>query len=257
MVKKYIGMKGINKDGCLMKIIEYNSANDVVVEFQDQYKQKVHTHLCRFKSGDVKNPYSISVYGIGILGAKYSTIDGNGNTLKEYSAWKEMMSRCYSKSYEGKRERYKDVLICEEWLLYENFYEWLHSQENFDKWLNGNGWEVDKDILIKGNKVYSPKACCLVPGYINVLFTKRNKLRGEFPIGVTKSKNSFRARCNNPITKKQEYLGSYSSEVDAFKAYKKRKETIIKLIAEKEYKECNIIKKCYDAMMDYQVEITD
>ena len=141
-------------------------------------------------------------------------------------------------------------------MCFENFYEWLHSQENFDKW-NDDKWTIDKDILIKGNKVYSPETCCLVPNNVNALFIKKSNYRGDLPIGVKQSHKSFIARCSNPITCNREYLGSYSTPSYAFLAYKKYKEELIKQIAEIEYSNSNITKKCYNAMMNYQVEITD
>ena len=83
-------------------------------------------------------------------------------------------------------------------------------------------------------------------------------MRGNLPIGVKKSsKNSFLARCSNPITGEREYLGSYSTPFYAFLAYKQYKENIIKQVAELEYSKGNITKRCYDAMLKYEVEITD
>ena len=78
------------------------------------------------------------------------------------------------------------------------------------------------------------------------------------PIGVTRHGNGFQAQCNNPFKDNgHEYLGTYSIPSQAFLAYKKFKESLIKKIAQVEYKKCNITKQCYDAMMNYRVEITD
>ena len=182
----------------------------------------------------------------------------NGKLLKEYESWTKMLQRCYSNKYKEKRPTYQNVTCCEEWLLYENFYEWLHSQENFEQWLNGERWEVDKDILVKGNKIYSPDTCCLVPHGVNCLFTKCNKNRSDLlPLGVRRSWRKFKAICQNPFTKKQEYIGLYSTIEEAFRAYKQYKENIIKQVAEVEYNKGNITKRCYEAMMKYEVEITD
>ena len=254
--------KRLNKQGCLATIIEYNGANDMVVQFQDAYKEKVHTSYRHFLSGDVENPYYPSVYGVGILGAKYPA-KINKKMTKEYDTWFQMIRRCFDKKVKDKQPTYKDVTCCEEWLLFENFYEWLHSQPNFDKWYRGRynkeRWCLDKDILIKGNKVYSPETCCLVPNNVNVLFTNRKNYRGNLPIGVIRHGNKFCAKCMNPFTdnKSQEYLGDYSTPEEAFQAYKKYKESIIKQVAELEYSKGNITKQCYEAMMNYEVEFTD
>ena len=95
-----------------------------------------------------------------------------------------MINRCFYEKIKEEHPTYKNVTCSEEWLLFENFYEWLHLQENFDKWYNEDKWCLDKDILVKGNKIYSPKTCCLVPQNVNTLFTKKNANRGKLPIGV-------------------------------------------------------------------------
>lgn len=162
------------------------------------------------------------------------------------------------KNIEIKNPSYQNVTCCNEWLLYENFYEWLHSQGNFDKWLSGNGWDIDKDILVKGNKVYSSETCCLVPQNINKLFIKNDVIRGILPLGVSRDRGKFRALCNNPFTKEYEYLGEYETPEDAFYlGYKPYKENIIKKVAQIEYDKGNITEICYNAMMNYEVEITD
>ena len=167
-----IGEERLNNQGCLMRIVEYNNASDIIVEFQDEYKTRIHTRYSEFASGSIKNPYYKSVYGVGMVGEKYPIWIDNAKVCKEYNTWKNMLHRCFDSREKKKRPTYQDATCCKEWLLYENFYEWLHSQDNFDKWLIGNKWCLDKDILVKGNKTYSPETCCLVPNRINVLFTK-------------------------------------------------------------------------------------
>lgn len=249
-----LGEKRVNNQGCLMVIVEYVDANNMTVEFQDKYQTKIHASYKNFNDGNIKNPYYPSVYGVGMVGVKYPTGADWKNT-QEYKAWNHMLERCYSEKLKNNHPTYKDVTCCEEWLLFENFYEWLHSQENFNKWLNGDRWALDKDILVKGNKIYSPKTCCLVPPNINSLFTKRD--RGELPIGVKKSWNRYEANCVNPFTNKREYIGRYDTVEAAFQAYRFYKENIIKQVAQIEYDKGNITKQCYGAMMNYEVEITD
>lgn len=252
-----LGLEKLNNQGCLMKIIEYNGANDIVVEFQDEYKYKKCTRWEVFQNGEVKNDYFPQLYEVGIVGNKYSS-KINNKTIKEYYTWHAMLSRCYNKKVKEKQPTYKDVTCCEEWLLYENFYEWLHSQENFDKWYNLERSALDKDIILKGNKVYSPENCCLVPYNINALFTKRQINRGDSPIGVMYHKRDkiYEVNCNNGIGE-QIYLGRYKTQEEAFYVYKEYKENLIKQLAQEEYDKGNITKKCYEAMMNYIVEITD
>ena len=236
-----------------MKIIEYNNSDDILVEFQDDFKYKKRTTYSAFNRNSIRNPYYPSVLGIGIIGTKYSS------KTKEYKSWSSMITRCYAKlnkTNESFYYKYKDVTICDEWLLFENFYEWLHSQENFEN-LKDIRFEIDKDILIKGNKIYSPDTCCLVPHNVNSLFIKCDKIRGKYPIGVTyKTRdNVFEVQCN--INGKETYLDRSKTPEEGFLIYKNFKERIIKQVAQEEYDKGNITKKCYDAMMKYKVEITD
>ena len=238
-----------------MKVVEYNSPTDIFVEFQDKYKARVHTSYHLFLLGGVRNPYHTSVYNVGIVGNKYP-VTKNGKETKEYRAWHGMIERCYSEKKKEQHPTYKDVTCCEEWLLYENFYEWLHSQENFDKWLNGNRWAVDKDILIKGNKVYSPETCCLVPHIVNSLFVFQNKDTG-LPVGVRKYYDRFIADSHQFGNNNSHHIGIYDTKLDAFNAYRLCKEQGIKEVAIREFTKNNITLKCYEAMMNYKIEIND
>jgi hypothetical protein len=251
-----LGEERLNNQGYLMKIVLYNDCSNIIVEFQDKYKGKVHTSYQYFRLGEVRNPYHPNVFEIGITGNKHPARI-KGRDTKEYSLWHSLLQRCFDKKTKEKHQTYKDVTCCEDWLLFENFYEWLHNQENFDKWASGERWAIDKDILIKGNKTYSMDNCCLVPQNVNSLFLKSDKSRGDLPIGVTSLENGFVARCNNPITNRRDYIGYYDTPEKAFFAYKEYKEKLIKQVAELEYAKGNITKKCYDAMMNYEVEITD
>ena len=164
-----------------------------------------------------------------------------------------MIERCYSDDIHNKRPTYKECTICNEWLYYSSF----------KKWYNENYYEIenekiclDKDILYKGNKIYSPETCVFVPNDINTLFTKHDSKRGDYPIGVTylNKNNKYRARCKYGKGESI-YLGSFDTPEEAFYEYKEFKEKVIKNIAEK-YKN-KIPKKLYDAMYRYEVEITD
>ena len=239
-----------------MKIIKYINNKDIIVQFQNKQKTEVCTRYTFFVNGQVKNPYHPSVYGVGMVGQKYSTRTNN-KTAKEYEAWKGMLRRCYSDEKKEKFSSYENVICCNDWLLYENFYEWLHSQENFEQWYNGDRWALDKDIIVKGNKIYSPETCCLVPQSVNGLFIKENINRGNYPIGVIYYRKKFQSSYNNPLATKRITIGRYDTPEEAFFVYKKYKENLIKQIAKEEYDNSNITEKCYNAMINYEVEITD
>lgn len=252
-----LGEERLNNQGCLMKIIEYIDNKNVIVEFQDEHKARVNVRYDNFVNGQVKNQYFPNVCNIGITGNKYITRINNQNT-KEYGSWVRMLKRCYDKKEKEKYPTYKDVTCCDEWLYFPNFYEWLHSQQNFDKWYKGKRWALDKDILNKGNKIYSPETCCLVPQNVNSLFVNQYNNRGILPIGIHKSGIGFVAKCSNPIIKKEKTSNTYKTSDEAFYLwYKPYKENLIKQIAQIEYDDGNITEKCYNAMLNYKVEITD
>ena len=246
----------LNNQGCLMKIVEDNGSSDIVVEFQDEHRYKKHTIYANFKRGCIRNPYHPTVYGVGITGNKYKTKVNDKHT-KEYIAWTDMLERCFIERAKDKQPSYKNVTCCKEWLNFELFCDWLHCQSNFDKWKNGYRWALDKDILVKGNKVYSPETCCLVPQNVNCLLLKRDALRGNLPLGVKRNRKTFSAVYSNPITGKSEHLGNYETAEEAFYAYKCKRESYIKQVAEIEYKTGNITEPCYIALMNYAIEIND
>lgn len=248
----------LNNQGSLMKIVEYNSSHNIIVEFQDEYRTKIKTTYYEFETGKITNPYFPYVLSVGIIGNKYKSVV-DGKQTKEYVTWLNMMKRCFDASYKEKNPTYQNVACCKEWLLYENFYEWLHSQSNFDKWYHGNRWALDKDISSKSDKTYSPENCFLIPNNINQMFVKSNKKKSCLPTGVTKFKDKFDAYCKNPLIKNgyNKYLGRFSNPINAFFAYKTYKEGVIKEIAKIEFDKGNITEECYKAMMNYKVEITD
>ena len=146
--------------------------------------------------------------------------------------------------------------MCEEWCNFQNFAKWY---ENNYYEVESEVMNLDKDILVKHNKIYSPDTCIFVPHRINTLFIKRQNDRGESVIGTNLYKGKYRVHCHmiNPKTgkSKEEYLGYYDSQEKAFEIYKYYKERNIKEVAD--YYKSLIPQKLYDALYDYEVEITD
>ena len=253
--KNRLGEEYYNKYGYHMVITKYNSAADLEVTFDNGYVAK--TTFKMVKNGWVKNKLSASVLHQGIVGNQ--KISNNSKVIKEYRAWQGMLVRCFSDDYKAKKPTYKDVTCCKEWLNFENFLTWVKNQENYSYYQENNvNWQLDKDILIKGNKIYSPETCSIVPLRVNNLFLKSGSVRGPYPIGVTYDKiaKCFSSRCCLKNGKRKKHSG-FKNPTDAFYSYKKDKENVIKQIAEEEYAKNSISRKCYESMMKYQVEITD
>jgi hypothetical protein len=246
---KRIGEIRYNSYGSKITVIDYKNSDNVYVIFENDYKTM--TTWGNFDKGNIKSPYCKTLYGVGYLGEGEFTCDNLW-----YEHWRAMIERVTVKNNNFHRT-YSDVSICNEWYNYQNFAKW--AKDNYYQVPNWR-MELDKDILIKGNKKYSPETCIFVPKIINNLFLKSNKARGDLPIGVYwhERDQEYRAQCSYITEKgvrKNKWLGGHNSPDEAFKAYKIFKESHIKDIADK-FKEY-IPDKLYNALYEYRVEITD
>ena len=262
-----LGEASLSNEGCVMKIVEYDNANDIIVEFQDEHKYRLHTYYQAFKNGQCKNPFFPSVYGHGYYGVdKEDNVpkigelkDGKWCSTWEYNKWMNMLKRCFDNKYKEKHPTYKDTACCERWLCFSYFLEDLEILKQEYNWNVDEKLQLDKDILHKGNKIYSLENCVLVPSWINLLFIKNNVIRGHYPIGVSyhKRDRKYEAQCR--INGKLKSLGYYNTIEEAFNVYKIAKEQEIKRIAEECVSKGYITQesKLYNAMINYQVEIDD
>jgi hypothetical protein len=195
-----------------------------------------------------------TVYGVGYNSeGRHNTSIHNNHTHK-YKTWHDMIRRCYSEKFHAHHHSYKDCLVCEEWHDFQNFGDWY--DENYYE-IENEQMHLDKDILIKGNKVYSPDTCIFTPRRINVLFVKKGSKNNNLPIGVVfnnRKNKKYVARCGNGEGKTVSINSFYTPE-EAFYCYKKFKELLIRDVAN-EYKH-KIPEKLYNAMITYEVEITD
>lgn len=249
-----LGETNKNSYGTLMKIIEYKDCHNLIVEFQDENKFKKKSTYRLFKIGRISNPYDKKVCGVGCVGVgKYTNAIINDNHTTHYSHWLAMLNRCYSKKLHILSPTYITCSVCEEWLNFQSFAKWF--DENYYE-IENEIMCLDKDILSKGNKIYSPNTCIFVPKSINGLFVKNDVRRGKYPIGIYEDRGYLRVSCRDFNNNKIQ-LGTYplNKEKEAFSIYKNFKEKTIKYAADL-YKD-KIPNKLYEAMYKYQVDITD
>ena len=242
-----VGETFVNKQSEKFTIVECNGFSKCHIKFEDGtiLYNRVYSKL---KNGIAKNPNYPAIYGIGIIGQGKHKCGSEGKVLKKYTCWNSILFRSYSEKHHVKNPAYRDVTVDERWYNFQNFGDWF--DEIFKPHMQN--WHLDKDILVKNNKIYSPETCCFVPNEINSLFTKSDSKRGIYPIGVVKEGSKFRAQsCSN----NKRYLGYYDTPEEAFQVYKVAKETYIKEVADK-WKD-QISEKVYKAMYNYEVEITD
>lgn len=188
------------------------------------------------------------VQGVGINDGKYpATI--NGIKRKEYELWTSMLKRCYNEKIHKKNPTYMGCIVSDNFKDYTYFFEWCQLQIGFGIC----DYNLDKDLLFKGNKEYNENSCIFLPTLLNNLFVKRQLDRGTFPIGVSKDGKNYRAQCSyNGIRKN---IGTFTTPELAFNAYKTFKEAHIKELAEK-YK-VTIDQRAYQALLNYEVHIDD
>lgn len=195
------------------------------------------------------------IFGNGVNYLQYPSRVG-GKKTREYLTWTSMLLRCTENSWVH-RPTYTSTTCSENFKSYSYFYEWCNKQVGFGSLdVNNEIWQLDKDLLFKGNKVYSEDTCVFIPKRINGLILRSRAARGKYPIGVSwhKCSNKYSSSCS--IEKgKQKYLGLFSTPHEAFLAYKTFKELLIKQVAN-EYKH-QIDGRAYAALMAYEVNEND
>lgn len=223
--------------------------NLFTVEFV-KTKYTTNVSLNKIKNGTVRDRLVPTLYGVWFLGDEI-TSDSSGKMLKEYQLWKNMLERCYCEKYHARKPTYKDCSVSDFFKNYSNFKKWCNQQVGF----NVKGYSLDKDILVKGNKIYSESTCVFVPKDINNLLIKRESKRGELPIGVLKcsSSKSYVSKCT--VNSKSVRLGHYKTIECAFLAYKEFKEKHIKDLA-KTLRD-TVDDRVISSLLDYEVSISD
>ena len=238
-----------------LRIVEFKNANNVTVKFIDTGYETV-TYLTQITKGNVRDWSLARVYGVGIIDKPM--IKGNSNHTQHplYKVWSSMLQRCYDDKLHIDRPTYEGCSVVDSFKSFTNFIDWAEKQTGSKvKDVDGKQFHLDKDILIKGNKLYSPETCCFVPHDINTQFTMSKSKRGELPVGVSKRKGSLLFRAQIKTDGKVKSLGQFKTVEEAFQVYKEAKETYVKEIANK-WKD-QIDPRVYEALMNYQVEITD
>ncbi len=188
------------------------------------------------------------VCGVGVNDYE-GNVTENGKHIKSYNTWCSMLARCYSSKAQIKMPTYIDCSVCEEWLSFSNFKIWF--DENYVE-----GFHLDKDILVQGNKVYSPEFCRFVPQYLNKLLTDCGNARGDLPLGVAESKpdhktrkinSTYKALCNNGYGKL--LTKTFKTIQEAVEWYSITKKLVVKKQAQRAFLENAIKTDIYLALV--------
>lgn len=138
-----------------------------------------------------------------------------------YKTWTNMLKRCYSDSYHKEQPSYIGCTVCDDWLVFSKFKQWMSLQDYESK-------QLDKDLKVIGNKEYSPDTCLFLSREINSLLIKdRKRQDNDLPQGISRKKGRgvFRARLYKQGN--QYHLGHFKNVEDAEKVYKEAKQNYL------------------------------
>lgn len=231
-------------------ITKYVSARKVHVRFINTGYETT-TEMGKIRNGGVKDRLAPSVFGIGVIGD--APISINGKTIKEYALWHNVLLRCYDENFHHKTPSYLGCSVSSNFRYFPYFKEWCSNQVGFNsKDENGELFQLDKDILTQGNKIYSEDTCVFVPQEINTLFTRQRVTEADSKPTPFFSKWHNRYLSRMSKFGKLVHLGTFKSQAEAFSLYKEVKEAYIKEIANK-WKD-QIDPRVYESLMNREVE---
>lgn len=193
------------------------------------------------------------VYGVGTCDAGRHVASVGTKPTHGYKLWQRMLQRCYDPKYLERRPTYIGCEVHDAFLRFQQFMDWAEEQTGY-----GHAtWALDKDLIVKGNRVYGPNTCVFIPPQINQLINLVKGKRTDLPIGVFTDKrdgmyySSLKVGEYNRLKR----LGTFRSISDAFAAYKTAKEVKAKSLAIR-FKGL-VDDRVYEALMKYEVRIDD
>lgn len=226
-----------------VEIIEYFKNINCTVKFLEDSTILYNIQYRNIKT-KLKNPNKPKFFGLGFFGiGKYDAKEYN----MYYDKWRHMFDRCYNEKIQKLKPTYVGCSVDEQWHNFQNFAAWM--DENYKPSLM-LWWEIDKDILISGNKIYSPETCCLVPSEINNLFRMPFLGDNGLPRGVSKKGSKFCSRIF--FENERIYLGTFDTIDEASSYYERVRKEKIKTLADKHKDTLN--PKVYKALIDKTIK---
>ncbi len=224
-------------------VVEYNGSQDILVKFEDGTTTKTYSHM--LQAGKVKNLNSPRVFGKGFIGVGAYSAGKTGNITKEYNTWSAMLARCYDTK--NQLQSYVDCKVVDSWLNFQVFAEWCNNQPGFSL----PNWQLDKDLLVHNNKIYSPETCTFLPRELNVIFRSK-KISGnpDLPKGVEFRSGRFVA--TSSVGGKVVSLGSYGDKFEAFESVRLHVNNKVCSLAE--HHKDNLCQKAYIKLISFDYE---
>lgn len=188
------------------------------------------------------NKWKRTVFGIGYLGCNDAEATRDNYI---YSKWANMLQRCYDKETHKLKPYYSSCRVDIEWHNFSNYREW-HKENGMDD----RKVDLDKDVLVQGNTVYSSETCTLIPHFTNTIFEERGA-----DTNIILNNDTGKYDVSMSVLGKKEEVGTFDTEKEAQQGYIDYKQDYIRNFAKK----CKgkVPNKTYEAMMNWVVEITD
>ena len=191
-----------------------------------------------------------TVYGVGFNDVQFQIRVG-GKEIWQSGLWRSMLQRCFDRKLKAKYPTYQNVTCCDEWLRFSSFLMWCNKEVAYKG--KPKEMDLDKDLLFRGNKVYSPETCAFVPKEVNTLFGgKIGSANGEWPMGVYLDKRCGKFKASIRCSGKPKHLGGYDTPEEAFAAYKIAKEAQIKLVALRH--KASLKPAVFESLMNWEIE---
>lgn len=194
-------------------------SNEYIIRFNDEAAHVKTAERTPIIKGQIKNPFHPSVYDRGYMGdGSYKgsrTVDGVQKKTSEYEAWRGMLKRSYCPKTQERQPTYIGCSVHPDWHNFQTFAKWYTSQVGYVE-----GWDMDKDLLVEGNKVYGPDTCILLPRPINSLLSMANMITGRFlPRGIHKHGTGYRVEVASLADKR--VTKTYRTQEEAIKVRNK------------------------------------
>ena len=166
-----IGTSFVTNEGYSITVIDYINKNNVLISFDCRPDYQVWSTSENIKKGELKFPFKPTVYERGYYGVGVYTSRINNKKTPQYVKCFSMFNRCYDERVHEKQPKYIGCEVSKEFWNFQNFAQW------YDKKIYQCSYplELDKDLLIEGNKIYSPSTCCFIPKEINIVINYRRQ----------------------------------------------------------------------------------
>lgn len=217
------------REGGSVVVIEYRRWSEVLIRHQDERGHEAVVQADRLRTGQIKNPYLPVTCGVGYIGFGPHRTRCDGGNTPEYNSWLRMLRRCYDPKTHEKHPTYAGCSVNPAWHNFQNFASWWRAQPNSGV----DGFSLDKDLIVLGNKEYGPDTSSFVPQDINILLTDSGAARGAYPQGVMWHKRDKRFYAALKVDGRRKFLGYFGTVEEASSAYLAAKADRIKAMADR------------------------